>query len=242
MNNNRLDEAALSAGGKGVFSKPSYITIGSKERPEEYGKKLPVRSSEKGKQLSTVPPKEGKTIDAYFEKKHNWINDGDQYQDRWRYRDSKQEKKKGFLTSDFSKRDEFSNVIRTGQWREQLQLEDKFSKKAIQMFSETAGVNNSPGTQTQGHDEPETFLYDLVFDKDDPNFIGASKTHRDTKNRTMQSKDRNLGQTMTTNALTYTPPSDFVKPDYARKPVIRDTFYRGTNVFFPSSCSADPSA
>jgi len=26
-------------------------------------------------QLSTVPPKEGKTIDAYFEKKHNWIND-----------------------------------------------------------------------------------------------------------------------------------------------------------------------
>eukprot|EP00983_Pelagomonas_calceolata_P011168 359824-Pelagomonas_calceolata.AAC.2 len=75
MNNNRLDEAALSAGGKGVFSKPSYITIGSKERPEEYGKKLPVRSSEKGKQLSTVPPKEGKTIDAYFEKKHNWIND-----------------------------------------------------------------------------------------------------------------------------------------------------------------------
>eukprot|EP00983_Pelagomonas_calceolata_P011167 359824-Pelagomonas_calceolata.AAC.1 len=152
---------------------------------------------------------------------------GDQYQDRWRYRDSKQEKKKGFLTSDFSKRDEFSNVIRTGQWREQLQLEDKFSKKAIQMFSETAGVNNSPGTQTQGHDEPET---------DDPNFIGASKTHRDTKNRTMQSKDRNLGQTMTTNALTYTPPSDFVKPDYARKPVIRDTFYRGKGGAFKFYC------
>ncbi len=47
---------------------------------------------------------------------------GDQYQDRWRYRDSKQEKKKGFLTSDFSKRDEFSNTIRTGQWREQLKV------------------------------------------------------------------------------------------------------------------------
>jgi len=47
---------------------------------------------------------------------------GDMYQDRWRYRDSKQEKKKGFLTSDFSKRDEFSNTIRTGQWREQLKV------------------------------------------------------------------------------------------------------------------------
>lgn len=45
------DEAALHAGGKGVFSKPSYITIGTKERPEEYDKKVPVRSSEKGKQV-----------------------------------------------------------------------------------------------------------------------------------------------------------------------------------------------
>lgn len=74
---------------------------------------------------------------------------------------------------------------------------------------------------------PLQFLYDLVFDKDDPNFSGASKTHRDTRNRTMQSKDRNLGDTMTTNALTYTPPTEFVKPDYARKPVVKDTFYRG---------------
>jgi hypothetical protein len=31
-----------------------------------------------------------------------------------------QEKKKGFGTSDFSKRDEFSNTVRTLQWREQL--------------------------------------------------------------------------------------------------------------------------
>ena len=28
----------------------------------------------------------------------------------------------GFLTSDFSKRDEFSNVTRTEQWREQLDV------------------------------------------------------------------------------------------------------------------------
>lgn len=40
--------------------------------------------------------------------------------DKWRYLDSQQEKKKGFLTSDFSKRDEFSNTTRTLQWREQL--------------------------------------------------------------------------------------------------------------------------
>lgn len=42
------------------------------------------------------------------------------YVDKWRYLESGQEKKKGFLTSDFSKRDEFSNTTRTLQWREQL--------------------------------------------------------------------------------------------------------------------------
>ena len=31
MNNNKLDEASLLAGGKGVFAKTSYVTIGTKE-------------------------------------------------------------------------------------------------------------------------------------------------------------------------------------------------------------------
>jgi hypothetical protein len=28
-----------------------------------------------GKQFATIPPKDGKTNDVYFEKKHNWIGD-----------------------------------------------------------------------------------------------------------------------------------------------------------------------
>jgi hypothetical protein len=44
------------------------------------------------------------------------------YVDKWRYLESGQEKKKGFGTSDFSKRDEFSNTVRTLQWREQLSV------------------------------------------------------------------------------------------------------------------------
>ena len=47
---------------------------------------------------------------------------GDKYTDRWKYSESQAEKKKGFLTSDFSKRDEFSNTCRTGQYREQLKV------------------------------------------------------------------------------------------------------------------------
>lgn len=36
-------------------------------------------------------------------------------------------------------------------------MEDKFSKKAIQMFSETAGIADSPGAHTDKHgDEEET--------------------------------------------------------------------------------------
>ncbi|GFH09316.1 flagellar associated protein, partial [Haematococcus lacustris] len=58
----------------------------------------------------------------------------------------------------------------------------------------------------------------------------------------MLSHDRTLGGTMTTHNLTYTPPEQFVKPEHAKKPLIRETFYRRTNILFPSSCSADPDA
>jgi len=46
--------------------------------------------------------------------------EGEPYVDKWRYVDSQQEKKRGFGTGDYSKRDEFSNTVRTLQWREQL--------------------------------------------------------------------------------------------------------------------------
>jgi hypothetical protein len=42
--------------------------------------------------------------------------------DRWRYAEIQKEKKKGFGTGDYSKRDEFSNTVRTLQWREQLEV------------------------------------------------------------------------------------------------------------------------
>lgn len=79
------------------------------------------------------------------------------------------------------------------------------------------------------------FLYDLVFEKDDPNFSGANKTHRDTLNPTILSKDRVVGSMMTTSKLSHGPPESFHKPQYARKPIVRDTFYRKTNIFFPDS-------
>ena len=43
------------------------------------------------------------------------------YRDRLKYQDTQPVKKKGFLTSDFSKRDEFSMTFRTEQYRTLLQ-------------------------------------------------------------------------------------------------------------------------
>jgi hypothetical protein len=58
------------------------------------------------------------------------------YVDKWRYLESGQEKKKGFLTSDFSKRDEFSNTTRTLQWREQLAVSTHFEPQSHQSINQ----------------------------------------------------------------------------------------------------------
>ena len=60
----------------------------------------------------------------------------------------------------------------------------------------------------------------------------ASKVHRDTLNRTMLSTERQYNGQLTSSRLAFQPPSDHSKPEFARKPLIRDTFYRKTNVFF----------
>jgi hypothetical protein len=63
---------------------------------------------------------------------------------------------------------------------------------------------------------------------------------RDTKNPTSHSKDRKFGDMRTTMIIAHAPPnaSCFVKPQFANKPLIRDTFYRRTNVQFPDDCAA----
>lgn len=63
---------------------------------------------------------------------------------------------------------------------------------------------------------------------------------RDTRNPTWHTKERRLGDLSTTMRLAHGPPaaSCFNKPQFANKPIIRDTFYRRTNVQFPDNCAA----
>lgn len=53
-----------------------------------------------------------------------WSESKDKYIDKTMYRDTvpAEKKKKGFMSSDFPRRDEFSNTIRTAQLREVLKV------------------------------------------------------------------------------------------------------------------------
>lgn len=91
-------------------------------KPCNYNFKEKHHSRFFGKQMAILPHKEGRTIDVYLEKKLNYLGDGDKYADVFRYKDLGMERKKGFVSSDFAKRDEFNNTRRTEQYREQLRV------------------------------------------------------------------------------------------------------------------------
>ena len=204
--------------------------------PLPYGEKAGQRANFKGKQMMTHPSKAGKTSDVYFDKKHHWVSDGDEYVDRLKYRETQKEKRKGFLSGDFKRRDEYSMVFRTEQYREQLKGEDKLAKATLDEMEEEEDdyVEAVSFSATKAH------LYDLVYEKEDNNKTGASKIARDTKNKTHLSYERDFGSYRTTSMISHAPPEEFNKPTYARKPVVRDTFYRKTNIFFPSDAAANP--
>eukprot|EP00884_Botryococcus_braunii_P000614 jgi/Botrbrau1/10553/Bobra.0343s0002.1 len=230
MNNNKNDEGALL----GVFGKTSYITIGNTEDPLLFKDgKQPVRDNYKGKQMMTRPALLGRTPDSFFGKKHLYVAEGCPFVDRVKYQETQKSKpKKGFHTSDYSRRDEFTYTFRTEQYREQLKTEGKQSKATVQMLGDAP-------EELQRHEEehvpkPEVFLYDLVVDTDNGGST-CSKLARDTRNPTALSHDRKLGTMTTTSSRTHCAfqlATPFTKPAHVHKPVIRDTFYRRTNVFF----------
>ena len=44
-------------------------------KPLGYEATNPLPARWKGKQIGTAAPRQGKTVDVYFEKKHNWIGE-----------------------------------------------------------------------------------------------------------------------------------------------------------------------
>lgn len=68
-------------------------------------------------------------------------------------------------------------------------------------------------------------LYDLIYEKED------------RLNMKCKNKEFKMGNLQTTTALAYDAPREFLKPAHARKPIVRDSFYRNSCVFYPEGCA-----
>ena len=88
--------------------------------------------------------------------------------------------------------------------------------------------NDRPAVSMQIHEDD---------DAGDSFSDGCSKLAHDTKNPTALGPERNLGSYRTTTSLAHGAPTEFQKPQFARKPVVQESFYRRTNVFFPEGCA-----
>ena len=198
------------------------------------------RSCYQSKQFQTNPAKIGNTPDVFFEKKHTWISDGDTFKDSLTYRDQKQEKKKGFLTGDFMRRDEFCGTFRVAQYREQLKQEVADSTRDIgdaKMLLEE--LQKMQSTRNENRDKG-IFLYDRIFEKEESfqsDHHQQAKCARDTKNPTLLSKDRTFGTYNTAGMEVGRGIHQMAhsKPTHAKLPIIKNTFYRRTNVSFEAS-------
>ncbi|CAM6009943.1 unnamed protein product, partial [Sphagnum balticum] len=174
MNNNLLTERALN----GVFNTTSYITFGTTDDPLPYPHKDVPRSNFTGKQMQSHTPKLGfQTNDVFFQKEHPWVFDGDLYIDKNMYLTSQPQRFKGFLSSDFSKTDEFSNVCRTEQYRSQLKASAQycFAKGLVIFFCFSHFWQFKPSqinslSYSLFSNFRQTFAYKIKVDLDCPNF------------------------------------------------------------------------
>lgn len=111
---------------------------------------------------------------------------------------------RGFLSSDFAKRDEFTLTFRTEQYREQLEQEDKFAKQGIELAASLGNVPTEEELEaaraTMRRPDPP-LLYDLVFEKPEMSKDARDSWYRvkkDTLNPTQLKRERDWGTYRTT--------------------------------------------
>jgi len=109
----------------GQFSISSYTSLGG-----PYLKKGTMLSRYKKKQFQTNPARKGRVKESLFGRAFPYLAEGDKYNDKNSYLKTqpRETRKKGFLSSDAFKADEFSNTLRTNQYRWQLGRELAFNK------------------------------------------------------------------------------------------------------------------
>uniref|UniRef100_A0A6U4J839 Uncharacterized protein n=1 Tax=Hemiselmis andersenii TaxID=464988 RepID=A0A6U4J839_HEMAN len=152
----------------GTFTAPPPLCLG-----EPYVGRNPKDARIQGKQMTSgaLKHENSKVNPGTFEPpKLLWSEQKDRYQDCIRYKDivPPERKKNGFLSSDYPRRDEFSNTIRTEQLREILKKETAKMREAKEsalqrdtqkMTADQILANTSP--TKAGLAKPP--LYDVVY-------------------------------------------------------------------------------
>jgi len=251
MNNGLTTERGLG----GLFATSSYTTLG-----DPYAKKGTELSRYKKKQFQTNPARKGRVKESLFGKAFPFLADGDKYNDKNSYLKTqpRETRKKGFLSSDAFKADEFSNTLRTNQYRWQLQREGAINKmhSDANKKREEQRAATAPAGASRSKVKKAEELGKICPTLETPNFLfdigkGQYVTPFDQKlsrenwyqaNREKQAP-RRMGDWIPSSyeiGNEMVQQYDLQKPTYATTPIIRSTFYRVGNLRANSGWAALP--
>jgi len=241
MNNNLTTERAHI----GLFSSTSYVSIG-----DPYVKKGNKDDRERGVQFGCEFPKGGicgaRPNNSLFEREHKWLYGGEKYIDRTMYIKTQppDTRKKGFNSSDAKRRDEFSMDIETNKWREriggEMEFAERFAKHQLENMSaeEKECMEKLMQAPEKRWTHGPKHLFDLGKEATGGTTPYEMKDARDTwysKHRVaVESAGAQFtggyslsSQAVGDNLNNY---SSWTKPEHARQPIIRDSFFRATGV------------
>lgn len=238
---------------KGVFSAPSFITIG-----DSYVKKNKTDSRQAGKTMMTMPALIGTMGSAYpsgpnsvfFEKEHKWLMKSKKYADLLpekigltQVRDEKRGKV-AFCSTDANRKGEFCNVIRCEQYNQQINKEvDIMKTSQPTTYDRTDALMPEHNRKyMEGKLEPDTEdvksgpnkLYDIGRSA---NTQYSLKQHRDMfygKRHVQETKRLGPHRTHCASLKVGWGHLEATKfkeiSEFANKPIVRSTFYRRTGL------------
>lgn len=237
---------------KGVFSAPSFITIG-----DPYVKKFSQWPRLGGKNFLGSVPKKGRDAVNYFDKNYKWLLQNKKYADTapplYRLeqpRDQRAGKGKpllSFMSTDANRRGEFCNNMRCGQYEHGLKKELQMMKQAppstfdkekmmVPEWNRKFLENKLEADVEENHFTTPEFLYDIGREA---NTEFQPKDHRETfysKNKRDITELKQFGPLRThVSSLKYGWGHQEVTKykeisEYASIPIIRSTFYRRTGL------------
>ncbi|KAI3434676.1 hypothetical protein D9Q98_002740 [Chlorella vulgaris] len=206
MHNGLRTQEAL----EGTFTRTRFLLVGTDETPCPYTSGELRRDAYGGKQFGIAATRTGKHPTRDFMSAFKPLFEGDVWAESLPYRELQPDKPSaGFLTSDYSKRDEFSLTIRQEQRRQQIRHEARLQKQAEERLAARKQAGRSaPGRGAEAQPggprtrKPAPLLWDLVFAESDL----CVKSSRDTCNPTRLTRERDVGSWKTTSRIAHCAP------------------------------------